>query len=81
MWTGSKSLSKHYTKGEHMANFLPFRDDVMIITAHRKPTPSEIRFGYGATHYRDFPVDLWRHASGKPKRWIKAPDDKLRYYR
>lgn len=61
--------------------FLPFRDDVTEVTAHRKPTRSEIEFGYGATHYRTFPVDLWKHKNGKPKKWIKAKDDGLRYYR
>ena len=24
---------------------------------HRKPTASEIKFGYGATHYLDFPIE------------------------
>ena len=61
-------------------NFLPFRDDVKEITAHRNPTAYEISFGYGATHYRTFPVELWKGKNGKPKRYIKA-DDGLRYYR
>ena len=51
------------------------------ITGHRKPTPAEIRRGYGATHYRDFPVSEWVSDSGRFfKHWIKA-DDGLRYYR
>ena len=50
------------------------------ITAHRNPTPSEIRFGYGATHYRDFDVSDWIKPNGTLKAWIKA-DDGLRYYR
>lgn len=25
-----------------------------MITAHRNPTPAEIKFGYGAIHYADF---------------------------
>lgn len=54
------------------------------ITAHRKPTASEIKWGYGATHYRDFPVEEWLDRSGIEgkffKDWIKA-DDGLRYYR
>ena len=51
-----------------------------IITAHRKPTPSEIKWGYGATHYRDFPVSEWLKPNGTLKAWILA-DDGLRYYR
>ena len=50
------------------------------ITAHRNPTPSEIRFGYGAIHYRDFDVEYWLKPDGTLKKWIKA-DDGLRYYR
>lgn len=50
------------------------------ITAHRNPTASEIRFGYGATHYRDFDVSEWLKPDGTLKRWIKA-DDGLRYFR
>ena len=57
---------------------------IETITAHRKPTASEIRRGYGATHYRDFPVSDWLDSSGSYgkffKHWIKA-DDGLRYYR
>lgn len=60
---------------------LPFREDVKIITAHRKPTQSEIKFGEGATHYKDFPVELWKDKNGLPKTWIKCPYDGLRYYR
>jgi hypothetical protein len=60
---------------------LPFRDDVKIITAHRQPTPGEIRFGEGATHYKDFSVELWKDKDGLPKRWIKCIEDGLRYYR
>ena len=29
------------------------------LTAHRNPTQSEIRRGYGATHYKDIPVSLF----------------------
>lgn len=64
-----------------MPDFVPFRDDVETITGHREPTPSEMRFGHGATHYKDFPVALWKHKDGKPKKWIKCPADGLRYYR
>jgi hypothetical protein len=51
------------------------------ITYHRKPTPAEIKFGYGATHYRDFTLEeLINPKTGALRRWIKA-DDGLRYYR
>jgi len=36
-----------------------FIDTDRSITAHRKPTPAEIKRGYGATHYKDFPRSLW----------------------
>jgi hypothetical protein len=29
------------------------------LTAHRNPTKSEIRFGHGATHYKEIPVSLF----------------------
>lgn len=50
------------------------------ITAHRKPTAGEIRFGYGATHYREFDVLEWLKPDNTFKKWIKA-NDGLRYYR
>jgi hypothetical protein len=60
---------------------LPVRADVATIEGHRKPTAGEIRFGYGATHYKTFPVALWLKPDGTAKRWIACPDDGLRYYR
>jgi hypothetical protein len=59
---------------------LPWNGLNDTITAHRNPTPYEIRFGYGATHYRDFDVTDWIKPDGTLKKWIKA-DDGLRYYR
>lgn len=60
---------------------LPVRDDVTEVTYHRPPTPAELRFGEGATHYRDFPVEVCCHPGTRYlKRWFKA-DDGLRYYR
>lgn len=43
---------------------------------YRNPTPSEIRFGHGATHYREFEPD-----EHKGRKWFKALDDGLRYYK
>lgn len=59
---------------------LPWNGMKDTITAHRKPTTSEIRWGYGSTHYRDFDVEDWLNPNGTLKTWIKA-DDGLRYYR
>jgi len=61
---------------------LPVRDDIETVTYHRPPTQAEIRFGHGATHYRDFPVSEACHEGTRfLKRWFKAADDGLRYYR
>jgi len=52
------------------------------IQCHRPPTKGEIKFGKGATHYRDFPLSVIGLKKGKAmwKDWFKAPDDGLRYY-
>lgn len=61
---------------------LPIRDDVETVTRHRPPTPGEIRFGHGATHYRDFTVSQVCFPGTRiPKAWFVAADDGLRYYR
>ena len=61
---------------------LPLRDGVEYVSYHRKPTPSEIRFGHGATHYRDFsPEECCHKGTRIAKRWFVAADDGLRYYR
>ena len=68
-----------------MANLigrLPVREGVEHVTYRRKPTQAELRMGYGATHYRDFPVAVCCHTGTRIlKRWFIAPDDGLRYYR
>jgi hypothetical protein len=51
------------------------------ITVWRNPTPSEIRFGHGATHYKDMPLELWKRKDGSLKFWTVCPHDGLRYYR
>ena len=50
------------------------------IEYHRNPTPSEIKFGEGATHYKDFDVCYCLNDEGHPKKWVVCPIDKLRYY-
>lgn len=60
---------------------LSARDDVVSAVYHRKPTGWELRFGYGAIHYRTFPIDKCCRAGTRIlKRWFVA-DDGLRYYR
>lgn len=66
---------------DRFANELPVRDDVTEITYHRPPTPAEIRFGEGATHYRTFPVEAVCHPGTRfAKKWFVAQDEGLRYY-
>lgn len=61
--------------------YLPVHPDVTECEYHRPPTPAEIRFGHGATHYRTFPVEECCHPGTRiKKRWFKAADDGLRYY-
>jgi len=59
---------------------IPVRDDVTEVTYHRNPTPSELRQGYGAIHYRTFPVEECTLPGRILKSWFVA-DDGLRYYR
>lgn len=44
--------------------------NMQTITYHRPPTSSEIKFGYGATHYCDIPVDVCLNKDGKAKKWL-----------
>ena len=52
------------------------------IQCHRQPTKAECKRGYGATHYRDFPLSVIGLKKGKAmwKDWFVSPDDGLRYY-
>lgn len=51
------------------------------IRLHRNPTPAEVKRGYGATHYLDFPVQLLEKKGGGLKKWTVSQFDGLRYYR
>ena len=53
----------------------------MPITYHRPPTRAEIKFGYGAEHYRQFEMADVLTEDGRIKKWFKDKDDGLRYYR
>ncbi len=61
------------------SNKLKVIADVKVVTYHRKPTPEEIKFGHGATHYRDFDIADCLKANGTIKKLIVAKDDGLRY--
>lgn len=53
--------------------------ETQSITAHRKPTHGEIAFGYGAEHYRDFPIEMCVNRHGKLKKRLFAKDEQLWY--
>jgi hypothetical protein len=48
------------------------------LTAHRQPTGAEIRFGHGATHYKEIPVSLFECfiVGGTKKRFLTVDDAK-----
>jgi hypothetical protein len=46
----------------------------------RNPTKEEIKFGYGATHYRDFDFENCFDEDGFQKVKVKASDDGLIYH-
>jgi hypothetical protein len=46
----------------------------------RKPTKEEVKFGYGALHYRDFEFEKCFDENGNQKLKAKALDDGLIYY-
>ena len=58
-------------------------DDILdfSVTYYRNPTKSEITWGAGATHYKDFSFNEVVKPNGYPKKWIVCPHDGLRYYR
>lgn len=45
----------------------------------RNPTKAEIAFGYGATHYRCFPIEMCVKKDGEMKRRLFAKDEGLWY--
>jgi hypothetical protein len=57
-----------------------FSDGKFLVTYSRKPTAGEIKFGHGATHYRDFHISECRHPkTGNAKKRLTAKDDGLVY--
>jgi hypothetical protein len=77
---------------EHYQNLLTFEENTNlfidwqsensenVITYHREPTKAEIKFGHGATHYKDFPLSQCTKKDGNYKKWLICPIDGLRYY-
>lgn len=63
------------------SNPLPIHDDVQSVTYHRNPTPEEIKFGHGATHYLDFPIELCKKKDGSLKTRVTGWVDGLIYSR
>lgn len=51
------------------------------VKLHRNPTQAEIKRGYGAIHYLDYPLQLLQKKGGGLKKWIVSEFDGLRYYR
>jgi len=67
---------------KHLIGRLSVRDEVTETEYHRNPTKAEINRGYGAIHYRTFTIEECCHSGTRIlKKWFKAPDDGLRYYR
>lgn len=55
------------------------RREVKTITFHRKPTSWEIKFGYGAMHFREFEISELLDENGFIKNRIRAKNDGLVY--
>jgi len=55
--------------------------NIIELTYHRRPTASEIKFGHGATHYRDFPIAECLKKDDSIKNRLKAKNDGLIYTR
>lgn len=65
------------TKEQVLEAFNKWRN--RTIQYHRNPTDAEIKFGEGATHYIDVPVNECMNDKGRPKKWLVI--NGLRYYR
>lgn len=45
--------------------------NITTLQYHRKPTPAEVRFGYGAIHHADIDVTLCVNKDGQIKKRLK----------
>lgn len=70
---------ERFNKGITMS--LPWNGLKNTIDAWRQPTAYELKFGYGAIHWKTFDISEWLKPDGTLKRWIKCNYDGLRYYR
>jgi len=57
------------------------RDTDVMFNYHRPPTASEIKFGEGATHWKEFPAEIALKKNGQIKKRLKCPVDGLIYTR
>ena len=77
---GSESVIAYGFKTIKQANTWAAKQDfVGSITGHRPPTPGEIKFGHGATHYKDFTISQMLKKDGGFKARVKCPIDGLVY--
>lgn len=53
--------------------------DSKMVEYSRKPTKAEIAFGYGATHYRSFPLREVIGNKGQIKKRLLAKDEDVWY--
>ena len=63
-----------------MIHKLDIKKDITTLTYHRNPTKSEIKFGYGAIHHRDFDFEKCFDNNGTLKLKMRVNDDKLIYF-
>lgn len=73
----------HLIVSKYVLDFEGFEPNILV-QYHRNPTKGEIKFGHGAIHYRDFPIEqiLKTDMFGlkRFKNWFVSKDDNLRYY-
>lgn len=74
----------HLLISKFVLDFEGFEPNIFV-EYHREPTKAEIKFGYGAIHYKDFPIKQVIKTNDfgliRLKKWFVCPNDKLRYYR
>ncbi len=63
-----------------MLNKKHFYSKIEFLEYYRKPIKTEVKFGYGALHYRDFEFEKCFDENGILKLKIQASDDNLIYY-
>ena len=83
---GKKFHNKQYGGGIvfQSYNLSDLTERILVLTGqarvcNRPPTPGELKFGEGATHYRTFLDRSIRNSKGVIKKWFKCPVDGLNY--